>query len=176
MDERARRMYLLVALTSLAIILVVTLYGVIESFYFTNEPVGEVWVNVFFPFPPYFAQPITYFAVACVALFYSGLRIGEERISKWPHWLLMFLQLFGFIVAFSAAYEVMYNFMLWGSVYSIACSTNLAHTPPLPCSPDTLFSSYPTPWNLVFATRAFSALFVISGYSVYFLRKFSGTV
>lgn len=174
MDESARRMYLVVALASLAIIVVVSVYGIVESLYVTGQPVGETWVNVYFPFPPYFAQPITYFAVACVALFYSGLRIGEERISKWPHWLLMTIQLFGFIVAFSAAYEVMYNFMLWGSAYTSACSTNLANH--IPCNPNNLFSTYPTPWNLVFATRAFFALFVISGYTVYYLRKFSDTI
>jgi len=168
-------MYKLVAWVSFIVIVSVTIYGTIESLYVSGEPVGEVWVNVYFPFPPYFAQPVTYFSVACVTLFYSGLKVWEERISRWPSWLLMFLQLFGFIVAFSAAYEVMFNFMLWGSTYSIACAQNLARNPPIPCSPDVLFSTYPSPWNLVFATRAFSALFVISGYSVYFLRKFSSS-
>lgn len=173
MNDPSRRFYLVVAWISFLIIVAVTVYGVVQSLYFSKQPVGEVWVNVYFPFPPYFAQPITYFSVAVVALFYSGLRIWEGTISKWPGWFLTLLQLVGFIVAFSAAYEVMYNFMLWGATYSIACAQNLAATPPISCSPDVLFSTYPSPWNLVFATRAFSALFVISGYSVYYLRKFS---
>lgn len=172
MIDGTRRMYTLVAWVSFFIIVTVTLYGVLESLYVTGEPIGEVWVNVYFPFPPYFAQPVTYFSVAVVALFYSGLRLWEDTVAKWPGWLLMFLQLFGFIVAFSAAYEVMYNFMLWGSIYVVACSSV---QPGHICNPDALSSLYPSQWSLVFATRAFSALFVISGYSVYYLRKFSSS-
>ena len=173
MDPSTRRMYSAVAWISLFIIVVVTIFGLVQSLYGSHQAVGEIWVDVYWPFPPYFAQPVTYFSVASVALFYSGLRLWEARVSKWPGWLLMALQVFGFVVAFSAAYEVMYNFMLWGASYSVACAAEIANHNP--CSPDTLNTLYPTPWNLVFATRAFSALFVISGYSVYYLRKFSGT-
>jgi hypothetical protein len=162
-------MYLLAAWASFLVIVVVTVYGLVESLYVTGKPIGYILVNVYFPFPPYFAQPVTYFSVACVALFYSGLRLWEEYVAKWPNWLLMSLQVFGFVIAFSAAYEVMYNFMVWGALFSVAC----ANTPA--CNPDILASTYPSQWSLVFATRAFSALFVISGYSVYYLRKFSSS-
>jgi hypothetical protein len=171
LNDSTSRMYKFVAWVSFIIIVAVTVYGVAESAYVTGEPVGKVWVDVYFPFPPYFAQPVTYFAVACVALFYSGLRLGEERISKWPTWLLMLLQLVGFVVAFSAAYEVMYNFMVWGAAFS-ACAVKQGLGS---CNPDLMNALYPSQWNLVFATRAFSALFVISGYSVYYLRKFSSS-
>lgn len=170
MNESTRRMYTLLAWASFLILAAVTVYGLIESLFVSGEPVGEVWVNVYFPFPPYFAQPVTYFSVACVALFYSGLRLWEDKVSKWPEWLLMLLQIFGFIVAFSAAYEVMYNFMVWGALFSLSCAKGT-----LFCNPDLLSSLYPSQWSLVFATRAFSALFVISGYSVYYLRKFSSS-
>jgi hypothetical protein len=68
-------------------------------------------------------------------------------------------------LAFASAYEVMYNFMLWGSYFSIQLIYNNAADPNILASPG------PTPWNLVFATKMFSSLFVISAYSVYFLRK-----
>jgi hypothetical protein len=167
MDRATVRLYTLIAWLSLFTIIVVTIYGVTGSLYGSKQPVGQIWVDVYWPVPPLFAQPVTYFAVASVALFYSGLRLGEDRIEKWPSWSLSFLQMFGFIVAFSSAYEVMYNFMLWGATYSILCVGKTT------CNPDTFSSTYPVPWNLVFATRAFSALFVISGYSVYFLRRLS---
>ena len=170
MDEKTRFVFRLVAWASFLTILVVVFYGFIESIrsYGTGLAVGVVLVDVYWPFPPYFAQPVTYFAVACVALFYSGLRLWEDRIAKWPAWSLSFLQTVGFIVAFSSAYEVLYNFMLWGAVYAVAAQTG--NYP----NPDSLISTFPSPWSLVFATRAFSALFVISGYSVYFLRKLNG--
>ncbi|HKT22184.1 MAG TPA: hypothetical protein VJR06_06230 [Nitrososphaerales archaeon] len=172
MNEGTERTYKLVAWVSFIILVAVIVYGVAESAYVTGEPIGKVWVDVYFPFPPYFAQPVTYFSVATVALFYSGLRLWEDRISKWPGWLVSFLQLVGFVIAFSAAYEVMYNFMVWGSLFVIACEQGIAS---VTCNPDTLSTVYPSQWSLVFATRAFSALFVISGYSVYFLRKHSSS-
>lgn len=173
MTDGTKRVYRFVAYVSFITIIAVTVYGLIESLYVTKQPVGQVLVDVFWPFPPYFAQPVTYFSVASVALFYSGLRLWENRISKWPSWLLMLLQIFGFVVAFSSAYEVMYNFMLWGASYTVNCANAIANH--YACDVNALTSLYPTPWSLVFATRAFSALFVISGYSVYFLRKFSLT-
>jgi hypothetical protein len=168
MNEATRRVYTVIAWVSLLVLVAVTVYGVGQSLYFSKLPVGQVLVDVYFPFPPFFAQPITYFSVASVALFYSGLRLWEDRIAKWPNWILMLLQVFGFVVAFSAAYEVIYNFMVWGALYVTACAKGI-------CNPDLLTSQYPSQWSLVFATRAFSALFVVSGYSVYFLRKFSSS-
>jgi len=158
-------MLTLVVWVSMLTIVVVVVYGLVEALRTPGLAIGAVWVYVYWPFPPYFAQPVTYFSVACVALFYSGLRILEPVIAKWPTGLLSFLQLAGFVVAFSSAYEVLYNFIFWGATYTVAALT--LHT----SIPDLLNSSYPVPWSFVFATRAFAALFVISGYSVYFLRR-----
>jgi hypothetical protein len=55
--------------------------------------------------------------------------------------------------------------MLWGSFFSVQLFHDLAATPNFISSPG------PIPWNLVFATKMFLALFAISGYSVYFLRR-----
>ena len=171
MESNSRTMFAIIAWTSFLTLVVVIAYGLVESirYYGTGLAVGQVLVDVYWPFTPYFAQPVTYFSVACVSLFYSGLRLWEVRISRWPGWLLSFLQMTGFVVAFSSAYEVLYNFMLWGATYSVAALTS-----DFP-NPDALFSNYPAPWSFVFATRAFAALFVISGYSVYFLRRLSNS-
>jgi hypothetical protein len=120
-------------------------------------------VNVEWPLP-FFAKPVSYFSMACVALFYSGLRLWEERVARWPHRLLSFLQLLGFVVAFASAYEVMYNFMIWGAFFSISVLQGVSN-------PNLIATGVPIPWDLDFATKAFSALFVISGYSVYYIRR-----
>ncbi|MGP8124740.1 MAG: hypothetical protein ACLQEQ_02600 [Nitrososphaerales archaeon] len=165
LDPGTKRVFSIVAWVSFIALLILTIYGVAESLLRPDLAVGATWVDVYWPFPPYFAQPVTYFSVACIALFYSGLRLWEVRISKWPLGLITFLQLVGFIVAFSSAYEVLYNFNFWGATYTVAALQKNVSIP------DLLNSSYPIPWSFVFATRAFSALFVISGYSVYFLRR-----
>jgi hypothetical protein len=165
LDPGTRRVFTVVAWAAFVTLIILVLYGVMEAARTPNQPIGAVWVDVYWPFPPYFAQPVTYFSVACIALFYSGLRLWEVRIAKWPVGLISLLQLVGFIVAFSSAYEVLYNFNFWGATYTVAALT--LHT----SIPDLLTSNYPVPWSFVFATRAFAALFVISGYSVYFLRR-----
>jgi hypothetical protein len=163
--------YAVVAWISLAVIIVTSAYGIGEALFGAKEPWGQYFL-VYWPFPPYVAQPVTYFSVAWISLFYSGMRLWEERMAKWPRWILSFLQLIGFIVAFSAGYEVMYNFMVWGSTYAIACGGVQGA-----CDPNTLSTLYPYTfsWNLAFATNAYAALFVVSGYSVYYLRKVAGS-
>ena len=165
LDPGTRRVFRAVAWGSFAALVFLVAYGLGEALLRPDLAVGATWVDVYWPFPPYFAQPVTYFSVACIALFYSGLRLWEVRISKWPLGVITFLQLLGFVVAFMSAYEVLYNFNFWGATYTVAALQKNVSIP------DLLNSSYPIPWSFVFATRAFSALFVISGYSVYFLRR-----
>jgi len=166
MDPVTRRIFKLVAWVSFLTIVAVVVYGVVASLVTTGTglAIGIVLVNVEWPLP-YFAKPVSYFSVASVALFYSGLRLWEERIARWPRPLLGSLQLLGFVVAFASAYEVLFNFMIWGAFFSVqilqgVTSPNFINSP-----------GVPIPWNLDFATKAFSALFVISGYSVYYLRR-----
>jgi hypothetical protein len=166
-------MYTIVAWASFLTMVAVFAYTIDKSFIFRSpEPVGYYLVSVEWPFS-FFAKPVTYLALALVALFYSGLRIWEERISKWPRVVLYALQLVGFTVAFASAYEVIYNFMVWGALFSAICSHLSANCTISPDSIDTVFSQIP--WSLDFATKIFSALFVISGYSVYYLRRLTGT-
>lgn len=145
----------------------VLVYAFLASSVISSKAFGYVLVSVEWPLP-YFAKPISYFTIATVALFYSGLRLWEDRMSKWPPFILYFLQIFGFVVAFDSAYEVLYNFMIWGALFSSICS-HVANCTISPDSISTVFSQIP--WSLDFATKAFSTLFVISGYSVYFIRR-----
>ena len=162
-------MFRLVAWGSLLTIVVVVAYGIAASLVTTGTglAVGIALVNIEWPLP-FFAKPVSYFSIACVALFYSGLRLWERRIAKWPPHYLGFLQVLGFVVAFASAYEVLYNFMIWGAFFSVQVLQGVSN-------PSFISAGIPIPWNLDFATKAFSALFVISGYSVYFLRRLTKT-
>src|SRR2546428_7426038 len=165
LDEKSRRMYRLIAWLSGIAALAVVVYGIVSAVVTTGSlgPFGSNLVNVEFPFPE-FAKPISYFSVASVAFFYCELKLWEDTIARWPARVRSFLRLFGFIVAFASAYEVLYNFMLWGAFFTVQVLQGNVNVNYASCCP-------PVPWNLVFATKAFSALFVISGYSVYFLRS-----
>jgi hypothetical protein len=170
-EAKTRLMYRIVCWGSGITILASIAYGILTSALFSSGgvlDVGANLVNVDFP-APFFAKPVTYLSIACVTFFYTGLRLWQNRVAQWPQITLAFLQLFAIVVAFASAYEVLYNFMLWGAFFG-AQLLQIAVNPAL-ANPNIVVGPGPVPWNLVFATKMFSALFVISGYSVYFLRR-----
>lgn len=146
-------------------IIAVFAYALFESLVSTGTSfaIGGALVNVFWPFP-WFAQPVTYLSIASVSFFYCALRLWEERMSRWPQHVLSLIQLLGFIIAFASAYEILYNFMLWGSIFSYDLLLQNK-------DPNLVLTPFQPPWYLVFATKIFSATFVISGYTVYFIRR-----
>jgi hypothetical protein len=166
LDQATRRIYRLVGWVTGLTIIAVIVYGLATTIFTTGGvlDVGQTLVNVDFPFPPYFAKPVSYLSIALVAYWYCALNLWQERVEKWPRVWLTSLTLLGFVVAFSSAYEVMYNFMLWGAIYSVGFLRGVVN-------PNFIVTPFTIPWNFVFATKMFSALFVISGYSVYFLRR-----
>jgi len=167
-DAKTQLMYRIVCGASAIIILATLTYGIATSALYASGSIpviGQNMVNVSFPLP-YFTQPVTYLSVASVTFFYTGLRLWQNKVAQWSHLTLASLQLVAIVVAFASAYAVMYNFMLWGSYFSVQVLYNS-----VTANPNFLSSSGPTPWNLVFATKVFMSLFAISGYTVYFLRK-----
>ncbi len=166
-DAKTQLMYRVVCGASGVIILATLAYGIATSALYASGSIpviGQNMVNVSWPLP-YFTQPVTYLSIASVTFFYTGLRLWVNKVAQWSHLTLASLQLVAVVVAFGSAYAVMYNFMLWGSYFSVQLLSSV-----LP-NPNILSTPGPTPWNLVFATKVFMSLFVISGYTVYFLRK-----
>jgi hypothetical protein len=163
-EAHTRLMYKIVFSASAITILTTLLYGTLSSALGTGGVVGfgPSLVNASFP-SPYFAEPVSYLAVACVTLFYTGLRLWQNKVAQWSHLKLATLQLLALVLAFVSAYEVLFNFMAWGSYFTV----QLMHG----SIANVLTSQVSTPWNLVFATKMFAALFLISGYTVYFLRR-----
>ncbi len=167
-EANTRLMYRIVFWISGVVILATIAYGVASSALSASaslSDVGRSLVDVNFPLP-YFAQPVTYLSIASVTFFYTGLRLWQNKVARWSHLRLASLQLLAIVLAFCSAYEVLYGFMLWGSYSSVqVLYNNLAASSSLLSGPTAI------PWGIVFATKIFAALFVISGYSVYFLRK-----
>lgn len=166
-DAKTRLMYKVVCGSSGLVIATTLAYGIGTSALYASGSIpviGQNMVNVSFPLP-YFAQPVDYLSVASVVFFYTAIRIWQNKVAQWSHLELASLQLVAIVVAFASAYEVMYNFMLWEAYFSVQVLYNIA------ANPINLSSPGPTPWNLVFAVKVFMSLFVISGYTVYFLRK-----
>jgi hypothetical protein len=161
-------MYRIVAWVSGITILTVIAYGVISTLESSGSvvSVGATLVNVEFPLPM-LAKPVTYLSIASVTFFYSSLRVWEHKIARWSRVKLSALQLFAIVVAFASAYEVLYNFMIWGAIFSGQYVKGILN-PSVLSGPADVSG---IPWNLVFATKMFSALLVIAGYSAYFLRK-----
>jgi hypothetical protein len=169
-ERQTRVMYNLVAWISGLTIITVIVYGLASTFYSTGGivEIGATLVNVEFPFP-FFAKPVSYLSVACVTFFYSSLVLWKNKIAKWSRLNLSVLQLFAIVIAFASAYEVVFNFMLWEAMYTVQLMQHYINNPDIVTSPSAV------PWNLVFATKMFASLFVISGYSVYFLRRIHHT-
>ncbi len=92
LDPGTKKVFRVVSWALFITLMVLVIYGVLEAIRTPNLPVGAQWVDVYWPFPPYFAQAVTHFSVACVALFYSRLRLWEARITKWPASLISSLQ------------------------------------------------------------------------------------
>ncbi|MDG6926091.1 MAG: hypothetical protein JRN09_06015 [Nitrososphaerota archaeon] len=166
-EEKTRVMYEVVAWVSGITMVAVLVYGLVTALLSGIDVVGVSLVNVEFPFT-FMAKPVTYLSVASVTFFYSSLQIWQNRIARMSLFRLSFVQLFAIVVAVSSAYEVLYNFMLWGAFLSNQLLTSSIHALNLVNSIDT---PGPVPWNLVFATKIFFSTFVISGYAVYFLRR-----
>lgn len=166
-EERTRTMYEVVAWVSGITIIAVLVYGLVTAILSGLQVVGTSLVDVEFPFT-FMAKPVTYLSVASVTFFYSAMQLWQNSIARWSLFRLSLIQLIAIIVALSSAYEVLYNFMLWGAFLS---NELLATSIQALSAINNAQSPGPVPWNLVFATKIFFSLFVISGYGVYFLRR-----
>ena len=127
-DAKTRLMYRVVCGVSGLIMLATIAYGIATSAVYASGSIpviGQNMVNVSFPLP-YFTQPVTYLSIASVTFFYTGLRLWQNKVAQWSHLTLASVQLVAIVVAFSSAYAVLYNFMLWGSYFTAQVVSNSA--------------------------------------------------
>jgi hypothetical protein len=165
-------MYKIVCLISFAIIIIVTIYGIITALMYGIKVVGETFVNLEFPPPtisPIYAKPITWFMASLIVFWFSFLELNREMILKFSKLSRQLFMLITFFIGAMALYEVLFNFTLWGSL--MGASKILGEL-----NPDILINPFPNPeipWNLVFATKIYLSLTIISFYTFYFLSRLS---
>jgi len=165
-------MYKIVCLISFAIIIIVTIYGIITALMYGIKVVGETFVNLEFPPPtisPIYAKPITWFMASLIVFWFSFLELNRETILKFSKLSRQLFMLITFFIGAMALYEVLFNFTLWGSL--MGASKILGEL-----NPDILINPFPNPeipWNLVFATKIYLSLTIISFYTFYFLSRLS---
>lgn len=178
--EKFRAVYLTVGLVSLALVVGLMAYAGLEFFLHRSEGVGDSLVHIQskpfeFPEPEYFpiyAKPVTWLYVGMVLCWFSVLELNKPRLLKYSLFRLSLFRLIAFVVFCIAAYEVLYNFSIWSALMAYQATTgNII--------PDILVNKSPnpeTPWNLVFATKLFTALAAISAYTLWYLYRIEQAV
>jgi len=175
-EEKIRTFYKLISLVSLVIIISTSVYGILATLIQGGNVVGEILVTLEVPpidvFPLFYSKPITWLSAAILALFFSSLELGKDRIMQWHKPRRDILRFIEFFVGAMAVYEVLFNFTLWSGLIardSIIGELNV----------DLIKNTFPnpeTPWNIVFATKLFTVLAIISAYSFYYLQRIESKI
>lgn len=164
-EEKIRTMYRIVCLISFAITIIISVYGIVNA---TNI-IGESFVNTEFPSMnfPFYAKPVTWFMASAIVFWFSLLELNKKLISRFSKFKRQLFMLIAFFIGAMTLYEVLFNFTLWGSLMAASeISGEL--------NPDIINNIWPNPekpWNLVFATKIFLTITIISFYTFYFLRR-----
>ena len=175
-EEKVRTFYKLISLISLLIISITSAYGILATIIQGGNVVGEILVTLEVPpisvFPLFYSKPITWLSASILALFFSSLELGKDKVIQWSKPRRDFLRFLAFFVAAMAAYEVLFNFTLWSGLIardSIIGELNV----------DIIKNTFPnpnTPWNIVFATKLFTVLTIISAYAFVYLQRIESII
>jgi len=175
-EEKIRTFFRLILLVSSVIIISTSIYGILGTLIQGSNVVGEILVTLEVPpidvFPLFYSKPITWLSAAILALYFSSLELGKDRIIKWQKNRINILKFFVFFIGAMAAYEVLFNFTLWSGL--IARDAILGEL-----EVDIIKNTFPnpeTPWNIVFATKLFTVLTIISIYSFYYLERIQSKI
>ena len=175
-QEKIRTFYRLICLVSASIIIITSIYGILATIIQGGNVVGEILVTLEVPpisvFPLFYSKPITWLSASILALFFSSLELGKDKVIQWSKPRRDFLRFLAFFVAAMAAYEVLFNFTLWSGLIardSIIGELNV----------DIIKNTFPnpnTPWNIVFATKLFTVLTIISAYAFVYLQRIESII
>lgn len=174
-EAKTRLLYKIVLFVSVTAVLLITIYAIYVSLVFGVNVIGEPLVYVRgkpfeLPTPeifPIYAKPVSWLYIAMLAGWFSFLELAKERALRTSTFKISLFKIVAFLTALISAYEILYNFSIWSALMSYQATIG-------DIRPDALINKDPNPlypWNLVFATKMFTAFTAISAYTLYYLHK-----
>ncbi len=167
--EKIRTFFRMVGLISLVIIITTTVYGIVATIIQDVNVVGETLVTFEIPpislFPLFYSKPITWLSAAILALYFSVLELNVERVSQWSNSRRDFFKFVSLFVGAMAFYEVLFNFTFWSGMIARQLgelNVDIIKNP---------FPNPQSPWNIVFATKLFTVLTIISVYTIHYIER-----
>ena len=174
-EVASKRLYQIVLLISIVMVVTIFIYNIYASLVYGVNVIGEPLVNLDgtpfeIPTPeifPIYAKPVTWLYVAMLSGWFSFLELSKERAMRLSNYVLGLCKLIVFVVTLVSAYEILYNFSIWSALMSYQATIG-------EINPDSLINRDPNPqypWNLVFATKLFTALTAVGAYTLFFIYK-----
>lgn len=175
-EEKVRTIYRIVAISSATIMVFLASYAILMSYLYGTYVVGETLVNLptgrpfEFPQPelfPVYAKPVTWLYISIIGFGFSVLELNKKKLANLSGTYFSIVQFIVFVVAAISAYEIFYNFSIWSALMAFQAIRG-------EINPDVVIVAFPNPeipWNLVFATKLFSSIFIVSVYVFYYLLR-----
>jgi hypothetical protein len=157
-----------------AMSIAISSYAAYMYFSGQSEIIGEPLVNTEFPphtISPIYMKPVTWLMISSAIAWYCLLEVIKERVvvpDGKPRYRRSVSIVFAilFLIALVSFYEMLFNFVLWGSLMAQV-------QPGEPFSPDSLVNPYPSDGykvNLTFATKVGVTIFGCSIYGVFVFK------
>jgi len=157
---------------SLVMVAAIATYGQFQSILLGTDVVGQTLVNSEFPSPhdsPIYLKPATWLMIVIIISWFFFIEMVKYRVRKERGFGRSIITL-GFILAIIlSAYEVAYNFMIWGVLMTSTDANTI--------NPDVIVNSFPFDTynvNLVFATKSFVTILGCGLYGFFVLREDRG--
>ncbi len=118
-----------------------------------------------------YLKPITIVAILLLLGYLSGLEYINLGGGIKSQETISIIKLLSSLFMFIGLYEMLFNFMLWGSLISSLATDGIINK-----NIDMLINTFPNPdqsWNLVFATKIFTLLFFISLLTLLYAYRWS---
>jgi hypothetical protein len=168
--QSARTKFLLYPLIlSIILITIILVYAIITYYKEKSDIIGYALVNGEFPPPsisPIYHKPITWLMILVLIAWFSFIELVKSSIDSLRYKWKFIIMLICFVITSISFYEILFNFMLWGSMLTHADTFN----------PDSMINTFPFDTykiNLVFATKMFVMVFICNLYTLLTFMRMS---